>query len=229
MEYIIGRDQATSQLKISAGQQSARLGAPGSVPMTVSRQHCAITTDGHGHYAIRNLKPQNVTYVNGLAVESKHVGKSDSVALGPERYLVDMKSVFAFIDKVEPKYVDIRHLRQVWDDYKKQGLEMTVAERRFNALRSATGLVTMVAIVLALTVGHSPLYFALYGLAIVLTAGFAIKAYINSTKIPQQREELNDWFRHEYVCPNCGRHFNMNYEDLAQYDACPWCKAKFKK
>ena len=47
MQIIIGRDAKTSQLNVIIGQQTLRLGAPGSVPQTVSRQHCRITvTEG---------------------------------------------------------------------------------------------------------------------------------------------------------------------------------------
>lgn len=70
MEFIIGRDPQTSQLKVACGQQSIRLGNPGDVPMTVSRQHCLLTVD-NDHYTIKNLKPQNVTFVNGMAIAQK--------------------------------------------------------------------------------------------------------------------------------------------------------------
>lgn len=49
MQIIIGRDAKTSQLNVIIGQQTLRLGAPGSVPQTVSRQHCRITVTEGGN------------------------------------------------------------------------------------------------------------------------------------------------------------------------------------
>ena len=229
MEYILGRDANTTQLDIISEKQTFRLGLPGSVPMTVSRRHCLLTIDDSGRMSIKNLKPQNVTYVNDHAVESKSISPSDTITLGASKYRLNLSEVLATIKKVEPKVVDIRPLRQVWNDYKAESMEMTVAERRFNALRGVTGLVTMIAIVCAMTLGHNPIYFLLYGTAIVLTLAFTIKAYVNSSKVPEQREELTHKLHRNYVCPNCGRYFNMDYDTLTQYNACPYCKAKFRK
>lgn len=50
MELIIGRDASTSQLRITMGQQSKTFGVAGSVPMTVSRQHCSLTINPDGSY-----------------------------------------------------------------------------------------------------------------------------------------------------------------------------------
>lgn len=64
MQIIIGRDAKTSQLNVIIGQQTLRLGAPGSVPQTVSRQHCRITVTEGGTYVVENLKAANITYIN---------------------------------------------------------------------------------------------------------------------------------------------------------------------
>lgn len=53
MGLIIGRDASTSQLRITMGQQSKTFGGAGSVPMTVSRQHCSLTINPDGSYRIR--------------------------------------------------------------------------------------------------------------------------------------------------------------------------------
>ena len=62
MQIIIGRDAKTSQLNVIIGQQTLRLGAPGSVPQTVSRQHCRITVTEGGTYLVENLKAANDTH-----------------------------------------------------------------------------------------------------------------------------------------------------------------------
>lgn len=231
MECIIGRDGATSKLCVNISGKSLLIGASGSVPQTVSRQHCRLTIDDDsGKITIKNLKPQNITYVDGIAAESKAISESDQVDLGVDRYKLPLAEVLAEMRKAMPKVADIRPLKKVWDDYEAETNRLAVAERRFNAMRGVTGLVTMVAIVCAMTLGHNPLYYILYGVAIVLTVAFTVKSYIDATKIPEKRKKLNEDLRHKYVCPNCGKYFSgMTYDDLAYYDECPWCKAKFKK
>lgn len=154
MEYIIGRDQQTSQLKVAFGQQSIRLGNSGDVPMTVSRQHCLLTVD-NDHYTIKNLKPQNVTFVNDVAIAQKNVKESDTVTLGAEKYRIDLASILKAIQQLAPKTADIRPLQVLWEEHDQHSLDQVIAERKFNALRGATGLITMTAIILALTVGRN--------------------------------------------------------------------------
>lgn len=228
MEYIIGRDPQTSQLKVAFGQQSIRLGNPGDVPMTVSRQHCLLTVD-NGHCTIKNLKPQNVTFVNDMAIAQKSVKESDTVTLGSEKYRIDLASILKAIQQLAPKTADIRPLQAVWEEHDQHSLDQVIAERRFNALRGATSLITMTAIILALTVGRNIWYIMLYCLAILVSFLFTIKAYKDSTNVPKKRKEQDMEFRSKYVCPNCGHHFTMPYDELSQYEACPYCKAKFIK
>lgn len=228
MEYIIGRDPQTSQLKVAFGQQSIRLGNSGDVPMTVSRQHCLLTVD-NGHCTIKNLKPQNVTFVNDMAIAQKNVKESDNVALGSEKYSIDLASILKAIQQHAPKTADIRPLQVLWEEHDQHSLDQVIAERKFNALRGATGLITMTAIILALTVGRNIWYLVLYCVAIFASFFFTVKAYKDSTNVPKRRKEQERVFRSKYVCPNCGHHFTMPYDELSQYEACPYCKAKFIK
>ena len=226
MEFIIGRDPQTSQLKVACGQQSIRLGNPGDVPMTVSRQHCLLTVDKY-HYTIKNLKPQNVTFVNGMAIAQKSVKESDVITLGPEKYRIDLAAILKAVRQLAPKTADIRPLQALWEEHDQHSLDQVIAERKFNALRGATGLITMTAIILALTVGRNVWYIMLYCVAIFASFFFTIKAYRDSTNVPKKRKEQEKEFRSKYVCPNCGHHFTMPYDELSQYDVCPYCKAKF--
>lgn len=229
MELTIGRDAATSQLAVFAEGQHLRLGVPGSVPKTVSRQHCSLKVNADGTMTIRSLKADNPTYINGMPVEQKHINKNDIVELGPDHYRLDVAAVRAMADKLTPKYMDIRPLRKLYEDYEQQTLKMAIAERRFNALRSATGLITMIAIVMSITVGRGPVYLVLYGTAIVVSLAFTIKAYRASSSMPKKKKELEKSFQAKYKCSNCNHQYKMNYDELAQYDACPFCKAKFIK
>lgn len=229
MELTIGRDAATSQLAVLAEGQQLKLGVPGSVPQTVSRQHCRLKVNVDGSMTIRSLKADNPTYINGMPVERKRIGKDDVVELGPDRYRLDLSAVRAMADKLTPKYMDIRPLRKIYEDYEQQTLDMTIADRKFNALRSATGLITMIAIIMSLTVGHGPVYITLYITAIVISGAFTIKAYRDSSNSPMKKKELEKSFQAKYRCSNCNHQYKMNYDELSQYDACPFCRAKFIK
>lgn len=228
MDIIIGRDKETGKLSVTAGSQTKTFGAPDSVPSYVSRQHAKLEIDDKGQLILKNLKPTNVTYVNGLSIDSKHVTRQDKIELGPNRYLLN----WDIIEKVIPQVVDIEPLEAVWNNYHSKKMEYQIAERRFNALRSATGLITMGAIVMSMIGGRGLVYFILYGLAIGITLLFTILAYISSSKVPKKNDELDKDFKQKYVCPNpkC-KHFlgYTSYDILSQNKQCPYCKTLYKK
>lgn len=229
MDIIIGRDAATQQLKLTVGTKELKIGTPGSVPLSVSRRHCMLSVSDERSLRLSNLNPQNQTFVNGVPIESKGLKKGDAVALGSDHYALDVQAVLTEADPYLPHTADVRPLEAVWEERDRRLTALNIAERRFNALRSATGLVTMTAIVLAMTVGHNWLYMLLYGSAILITLGFTIKAYRDSSNAPKKQKEVEKAFRDRYVCPNCRHHFNMPYDELTRYDNCPFCKAKFIK
>lgn len=228
MDIIIGRDAATSQLRITVANQTRLFGNVGCVPNTVSRQHCKLTTNGGGSYTIENLKPQNETYVNGVAVIRKVINENDKIELGPARFLVS----FDWINAVIPHTVDFRPLKNIWEEYDEHRLDQQIADRRFNALRGATGLITMAAIALSVVfpeTRQTPLYIGLYILAIVVSLVFTLKAYKDASEVPHRMKEMEKQFKHDYVCPNCKHYLQWPYDVVTQNDVCPYCKAKIIK
>ena len=229
MEIIIGRDANTSQLKITIGQQSKVFGAVGCIPITVSRQHCSLTDNPDGTYRIVNLKPQNITYVNGVEVMVKNITEKDKIELGPDKYLVS----WDLIKGLMPKMVDFRPLKHVWEEYDEHKLDQQIADRKFNSLRSITGLITMGAIALSIVYPdfrETPLYIGVYLLAIFISVCFTVKAYQDSSRGPMKTKKLTEDFQQHYVCPNCGHFLGFqSYDVLMQNTACPHCKAKIKK
>lgn len=219
---IIGRDANTGQLLLSGVGKSGTYG--NNVPQDISEQHCRLDFNKE-NIRLKNLDINNYTYVNGLAVESKTITRKDKIELGSSRFLLPWEA----IDAIVPPVADIRPLQQVWDEYEHQNVKLQVDERKFNALRSATGLITMAAIALSIaTGGRSAWYMMLYTLAIIISLAFFVKAYRDSSKIPQKRQELSHHFQRDYVCPHCGRFLgNQPYQLLAQNDHCPYCRVNF--
>ena len=226
MEIIIGRDQNTRQLSVVKDGRSKLYGQPNSVPMDVSRHHMSLQPVGNGKWMIKNLNERNVTFVNGIAVESKTISENDRIELGNSHYLFNWSAIS------EPKVetVDIRPLKIIWKEYDEQKFDAQIAERKFNAARSATGIITMLAIACSIILGHGPIYIMLYTVAIGISVAFAYQAYIKSTEVPQQQRELTKHFQQRYVCPKCGHFMGFtDYDILTQNDACPYCKTKYKK
>ena len=226
MEIIIGRDPQTQQLCIIKDGHSKQCGQPGSVPMDVSRQHLSLQPAGNGKWIAKNLNDRNVTFVNGIAIESKTISEQDKVELGNSRYLF----LWDFLNEPQEETADIRPLKSIWQDYDTQRLEIQIADRQFNAARSATGIITMLAIACSLVLGHGPVYIILYALAIGISVAFTVLAYRKSKQVPRQQHDLNKQFQKRYVCPKCGHFMGFqDYDILEQNDACTYCKTKFKK
>lgn len=226
MEIIIGRDQQTRQLNVVKDGVSKQYGQHGSVPMDVSRHHISLQPAGEGKWTVKNLNEQNVTFVNGIAVESKTVSENDKIELGNSHYLLNWDA----LSEPKEETVDIRPLKNIWNDYDEKRLEIQIAERKFNAARSATGIITMVAIACSLILGHGPVYLILYALAIGISVAFTYQAYQKSSDVPRRQHEMNKDFQKQYTCPKCGHFMGFtDYDILTQSDACPYCKTKYQK
>lgn len=226
MEIIIGRDQQTRQLSIVKDGVTKHYGQPGSVPMDVSRHHISLQPTDEGKWKLKNLNEQNVTFVNGIAIESKNISENDKVELGNSHYLLNWEA----LSEPKEETVDIRPLKIIWKEYDEKKFDSQIAERKFNAARSATGIITMLAIACSIILGHGPIYIILYALAIGISLSFTYLAYKKSTEVPKQQRELTKRFQQTYVCPKCGHFMGFqDYDILIQSDACPYCKTKYKK
>ena len=226
MNIIIGRDQQSQRLCILKDGTPRLYGAEGYVPMSVSRQHLSLHSLGEGKWQIHNMNEQNVTYVNGIGIENKVITENDKIELGESRF------PFPWVALAEPKeeIIDIRPLKRIWDDYEDKRILHQIAERKFNAARSATGIITMLAIACSIILGHGPIYICLYAIAIGVSVFLTFQAYKKSSEVPCQQRDMNKEFQKSYVCPKCG-HF-MGFQDyavLSQGDTCPYCRTKYKK
>ena len=233
-ELTIGRDGETGKLRITVDKKSATFGEPGSVPKSVSQQHVSIAINDDGTLLLTNLNVNNDTQVNHKRVEAKRIVHGDRITLGGDHYRLSWDVIDPFV----PRMADIRPLRQVWQDYQDQRLQMQIKERRFNALRSATSLITMGAVLLgglgALLDGMGTvfkvLYWTFYGLGLVVAVAFVVVAVRESSRIPLRQQELTEQTKQRYKCPACGALLTLqDYDMLRQTKGCPHCQAKWIK
>lgn len=222
MEIIIGRNPQNNRMMLTVDGNEQPSATSEMLPNSIASQHCKLTIS-EGKIHLKNLDVNNYTYVNEQAIESKSISTNDKIELGKDRFLMDWAILSPFLP------IDISHLKEVWDDYEHENMSLQIKERKFNAIRSATGIFTMVAIALSIaTGGKSKWYFVLYGVAILASVIFFVKAYLDSSKIPQKRLELTRQFQRDYVCPKCKHSMGSQpYEFLAQNGHCPYCKTQF--
>ena len=226
MEIIIGRDQNTRQLNINKDGQIILYGQPGSVPMDVSRNHASLQPMGAGRWQIKNLNEQNVTFVNGIAVESKVISESDRIELGNSHYL------FRWDALQEPKVetIDISQLKRVWDNYQQKNISIREQQKSMGLLASIPLGLSLLGGIIA---GVAP---EIRGIALVFTGiAFLIFLYCwyrrsqdNSTiELAKNQDE----FELKWVCPKCKHPLTCfrSYIILSQSDECPYCKTKYKK
>lgn len=226
MELIIGRHPQTRQLCIKKDNAQQCFGQANSVPMDVSRQHLSLTPMGGGKWLLKNLNEQNVTFVNGLASESKTVSESDKIELGNSHYLLSWDAVRG--PKVES--VDIRLLKKVWQSYNQKNIDLRKQQKNIGLLASLPIAFTMLGGLLSgvASEGFKPYVYVFTGIAfLVMVFGLYRRATDNSV---DEQERIKKDFQHNYICPKCHRFLGfIDYEILSQNDACPYCKAKFLK
>lgn len=226
MEIIVGRNQNTRQLTVIKDGVEKNYGQANSVPMDVSRHHISLVPAGSGKWKIKNLNERNVTFVNGIAVESKTISESDKVELGNSHYL------FSWAALQEPKVetIDIRHLEKIWNWYETTQLEMRESERRIQNNQKLASVLSSCGILFVFVEGLGFLRYILMGLSIMITIYLWYRGNNSDSSLNIKLNDLSKEFRKKYTCPKCG-HFmgNTPYDVLIQNDGCTNCKTKYKK
>lgn len=228
MEIVIGRNPTTRQLSIIKDGVARNYGQANSVPMDVSRHHASLKPLGGDKWLIKNLSEQNVTFVNGVSIESKTISEGDKVELGNSHYL------FPWAALQEPKVatIDISPLKEIWDWYETTQLDMKESDRKIQNNQRLASVLSSCGILFYFVEGLGFLRFILMGLSIIITLYLWYRGNKSNSSLNIRLNDLSREFRKKYTCPNpkCG-HFmgNVPYDILIQNDACPYCKTKYKK
>lgn len=245
---LVGKEPGNGRLYIAViinGQPKVTaIGGMNSVPNSVSRckpaegvAHCKIVVDFNGSITVTNLKPQNVTYVNGAEIVSKKVQLSGMIELGKDRYALNIATVIEAASKIvgatvppTPKEFSIKPLKKVWDEYHDENIKIRKRGQELGASQSFTPILTLgsgAISTIAAPLGFSNVCFVSIPL-MILGMFLMVRNYNrrkNDTSI-EDGERLLEGFQHKYVCPNpdCKHFMGMqSYIVLRQTKKCPWC------
>ena len=245
VEAFIGKEEGQHRLLVKIGQKAFVVGNPQSVPNTVSRSHCSLSVEYTDDQArkvtkikIQNLKPQNITYVDGQEVESKAIKENSHVQLGFDRYNMDLKQVVDGMRKLLPppppppaKEYNIDHLEKIWNDYHDAKLELQKKQHSLGLWARIPMFFSMGSGVLTAIVPDQlkPYLGVLTAISLVIMiVGFIQqKNFVFS----EEMDKLENWFQDKYVCPNPDCHHfvgNIPFKILKTNPGCGYCKCKYK-
>jgi hypothetical protein len=234
MEIIIGREEGARRLHCVAGGREFNIGAAGSVPLSVSRQHCKVTVNG-SDITIENIKVQNITFVDGNQIVSKTISATSKVQLGEERFLIPLQQILQLatggkVGAPEVPTFSLKPLKSVWEEYDRRKMEI-----QNNAAKSANkqrlqGILSM----LGMCVGFIPgidqtVRIVIIVAALAIAVYFFIKGSMNES-VQQQLHDLDEEFAKKYKCPNpkCGKPFgNVPYRNIEYNKQCFACGCKY--
>ena len=197
MELIIGRDGATAKLKVVDGTQVKLYGEAASVPVDVSRQHCQLTAIDDNTFVIKNIKAANVTWVNGIEIQTKRITRDDKVQLGQSRYLLPLNEI---LEQIKPNIVDITPLKAIWEKYNSSTLAIRKRQQTNNLLARIPIFMTMLGgVLIALSEAIRPYSITFTVIALLIMAyGFYRQA---TDRAIDKQEQLKKQFQRDYVCP----------------------------
>ncbi len=247
---LIGKEpgQGCLMVAVSGTGKSGTVGTAGSVPGCVSRckpmegvGHAAILVDASGNMTLKNVKSQNITYVNGMEIVSKRIGPADRIELGKDRFGINLPAVLDTARKLvsstsgtngggtgETKTFNIAHLEMVWNDYHDALRDLREKQKRVNLIRTGCGIFTMCAMPCIFLFG--PVGYILTGVGIIGNIYSFIGLKNDNTADEQER--ITEKFQERYACPNpeCNKFLgNLSYKLFKkQYSMhCPYCKCEY--
>lgn len=238
---LIGRDPEKPRLiaAIEVGGKMKMMAIDSSVviPNSISRcnpaertAHCKIDIDANGELTIHNLKDANVTYVDGVAVISKHITAQSKVGLGKDCYAIDVNAILTTIKSTLG--VDLSPLKRVWEEYEAD-LEKIAKRQQEIARRRMLPMVCTISSGLLTTVFglifKGNLIMTLIPVPImVFSLILTVKNYRVKDTSMEDRKRATEKFEQNYICPACKRFVgNQKYNLLIQNVKCSKCGAAF--
>jgi len=234
MEIIIGREEGARRLHCVVGDKSFNLGQAGWVPMSVSRTHCKLAIDGE-KIAITNIKPENITYVNGNQIFSKSISVTDKIELGSDKFAIPLQKILEVTGgtpKKEAPTFSLKPLESVWNEYEERKQKIQDEQKRIAALSRLQSVLSLGGMcVLAIPSIPPTVRNCCIAAALVLAVYFMYKSFKDDS-MQKKITDLNKEFESKYKCPNpdCPRPFSVNtpYSHLIYNTrGCSHCGCKY--
>lgn len=245
---LVGRDADSGRLlisiKINGQPRNAMIGNINSVPNCVSRckpernvAHCKIDVLNDSSMLLTNIKPENLTFVNGSDITSKRIDINSHVSLGKDMYPINIGNVITAANKLlgiipppppPPEKKSIKHLEAIWkeynDDIKKIKLvQQNRAKQRLIPIMISSVL-GVVSTVLSLILGPRSLMISIPISLIPLF--FYIKLFQEKDTSIEDQEKAEEKLEQRYRCPHDGCKCYLGkvpYITLAQHKKCNFC------
>ncbi len=257
---LIGKDPLHGKLTVAivGSNLKTAIGPENSVPPTVSRcipeqniGHARLSIDNSGNIMLTNLKPQNVTYVNGSAVLSKQIDKDTIIELGAKHFQVSLTAILSNarmlvlssdakaasdIPPVPPtpqsNTFHIAYLEDIWNQYEAEIERIQNKQKRNNTIRALQGVLSMSGIVIGVITaacGFAPIGIILSSVALII--GIISFIFTKNDTSAEDRKQALDTLEDNYLCPNpnCRKSLpTKRYKWIKlNYTTCSYCKAKF--
>lgn len=244
MEIIIGREEGARRLHCIVDGREFNIGQAGCVPASVSRKHCKISINGTT-ILVENIKPQNITFVNGNQIFAKEITANCKLQLGNEKYLVPLQEVLQLATgkantagtstkligekKPEAPTFSLLPLKSVWEEYDSQKLKIQEEAAKKANQQRIQGIVSMCGMALGLL----PIPVIFRGTCVVIALCLAIYFFVsgrNSETTQRKLHDLDEKYAKKYKCPNpeCGKPFGgVPYRQIEYNKQCFACGCKY--
>lgn len=230
IEIEFGRNGDNGKLNIAcAGKVVCKSIA---VDSSVSKRHCLLTLSDSGEMTLRNLNPDNETFLNGVSINVKKFEFTENtvIKLGSKGLVLPLKEILKEMG-IKQTY-SVLHLKEVISGYKNAKMQMQIRQGRQNAMRGLMPVFMALAAVLGFT-GILPLETRAIPsvISLVFACYFGYKGFISASDNPKKQMELDRKYHEECICPNpdCRHFLPGEYDDILRAGACPWCRSKFKE
>lgn len=243
MEIIIGREEGARRLHCIADGREFNIGAAGSVPNSVSRKHCKIVVNGE-KINIENLKPQNITFVDGSQIFSKAITATSKVQLGNEKFSIPIQKILQLatgkpltpapgLQKPEAPTFSLRPMKTVWEEYNSKMLQIDIdaaeKQKEEKKKRNIQGMCSSVGMLFVLIPQLGIIRFILMGISFLITVYIFLKDDDDDISIVK-KNKLNEEYANKYKCPNpaCGKPFGTTpYRQIEFNKQCFACGCKY--
>lgn len=199
----VGRESGVEapRLSVTCQGKTYHFGTPGSVPKSVSRNHCKVVIGEDGGMQIEDITSNNFMFVNGKECKRRgNISVNDTIELGPDKFRLDLGSITKAL--ATQLAFHIKGLQEVYDKYQSDRMAAQMKQGRLNAISMIPGIISAMSVVL-MTVfwnqGGTAIRIAMGSLAVIGMGVFAIIRFKNASKIPLENKAMEDKFREQGV------------------------------